>query len=147
MGLTPIKSVRLFSVTFLFLLADSPSVVFLERLQSFPNLPSHLISYLGSLYKLSSTPNAEIRYRFYDIALAEPSSAAAKGFAGEAANWLVGTDGTGVIKGRMKFCRPVFRAINQVNNNLAVTTFKKNQDAFHPIARKLIARVCVFIND
>lgn len=114
--------------------------VFLERLQSFPSLPSQLISYLGSLYKLSSTLNAEIRYRFYDIALAEPLSAAAKGFVDEAAHWVVGTDGTGVIKGRMKFCRPVFRAINKVNNNLAVATFKKNQAAFHPIARKLIAR-------
>jgi len=54
--------------------------------------------------------------------------------------WVVGDDGTGVIKGRMKFCRPIFRLVNKVDKNLAVSVFTKAKDAFHPIARKLIEK-------
>jgi leukotriene-A4 hydrolase len=77
------------------------------------------------------------------VALADPSSPAAKSFAIEAANWIVGDDSTGVVKGRMKFCRPVFKAVHRVDQNLSVTVFSKSKDAFHPIARKLIEKVCL----
>jgi leukotriene-A4 hydrolase len=113
----------------------------LERLQSYPVLPSPHISHLGSLYRLSSSSNAEIRLRFYEVALADPKSIAAKSFAPEAAKWIVGDDGTGVVKGRMKFCRPVFRAVHKVDPILSVSVFSKSKDAFHPIARKLIEKV------
>ena len=116
-------------------------VVFLERLQSYPALPSTHIFHLGQLYHLSTSPNAEIRLRFYEVALADPSLAAAKSFAIEAAKWVVGDDGTGVVKGRMKFCRPTFKAIHKVDATLSVVTFSKSKDAFHPIARKLIEKV------
>ena len=78
------------------------------------------------------------------MALADPSSPAAKSFAIEAANWVVGDDGTGVVKGRMKFCRPVFKAVHRVDQKLSVAVFSKSKDAFHPIARKLIEKVCLF---
>jgi hypothetical protein len=77
------------------------------------------------------------------VALADPSSSAAKSFAIEAANWIVGDDGTGVVKGRMKFCRPVFKAVHRVDQKLSVAIFSKSKDAFHPIARKLIEKVCL----
>lgn len=92
------------------------------------------------MYALNASTNAEIRSRFYEIALSDPSSAAARTFAKEAAKWVVGDDGTGVIKGRMKFCRPTFRAISKVDMALAVETFKPNRGAFHPIAVKLIEK-------
>ena len=120
------------------------TVVFLERLQSYPALPSSHISYLGKLYRLSTIPNAEIRLRFYMVALVDPSSPAAKSFAPEAANWVVGDDDTGVVKGRMKFCRPIFRAVYKVDQRLSVAVFSKSKDAFHPIARKLIEKVSLF---
>ncbi|KAF8202833.1 hypothetical protein BJ912DRAFT_1018714 [Pholiota molesta] len=113
-------------------------VVFLERLQSYPPLPSDLILYLGSLYNLSTTPNAEIRLRFYEVALGDPSSAAAKMLADEAAKWVIGDDGSGVVKGRMKFCRPVLKAVAKVDKALAIENWEKKRTAFHPIARKLI---------
>ena len=50
-------------------------------------------------------------------------------------------DGSGVVKGRMKFCRPIFAATGEVNHALAKKTFEKNQPSFHPIAQKLIAKV------
>ncbi|KAH9920341.1 uncharacterized protein B0H18DRAFT_1025042 [Fomitopsis serialis] len=70
-------------------------VVFLERLHSYPALPATHVTLLGSLYKFSTTTNAEIRLRFYE-------SSAAKTLAPEAAKWVTGEDGTGVVKGRMK---------------------------------------------
>jgi len=115
-------------------------VVFLERLQSYPVLPSPHIAHLGNIYRFSATPNAEIRLRFYTVALTDPSSTGAQSFAPEAAGWVVGDDGTGVVKGRMKFCRPIFKAVYKVDPELSVAVFTKSKDAFHPIARKLIEK-------
>ncbi|KAJ6569389.1 peptidase family M1-domain-containing protein [Mycena capillaripes] len=113
-------------------------IVFLERLQALPALPLSHITHLGTLYGLSSTPNAEIRLRFYVLALSPPSSEAAAHFVAEAGKWVVGDDGTGVIKGRMKFCRPIFKAVFKVDEKLALGIWAKNKEEFHPIARTLI---------
>ncbi|KAA1468302.1 Metalloprotease [Dentipellis sp. KUC8613] len=118
--------------------SSNQKVVFLERLSSYEPLPSSHIAHLGSLYHLSTSANAEIRMRFYDIALQDSQSLAAKSFAEDAMKWVVGEDGTGVLKGRMKFCRTVFRAVDKVDHTLARRYFAKSRDAFHPIARKLI---------
>ena len=115
--------------------------MFIERLQSFPSLPSSHLEHLAEVYHFSSTPNAEIRLRFYSLVLKDPEAPIAQTAAIEAAKWVVGEDGSGVIKGRMKFCRPVLRAVGKVDINLARTLFQKKKDAFHPIARKLIEKV------
>ncbi|KAJ7430441.1 peptidase family M1-domain-containing protein [Mycena galericulata] len=113
-------------------------VVFLERLQALPALPLSHLAHLGALYGLAHTPNAEVRLRFYALALAPPTSPAAAHFVGDAARWVVGDDGTGVIKGRMKFCRPVFKAVFEVDKALALETWVRHKEGFHPIARRLI---------
>ncbi|PPQ84726.1 hypothetical protein CVT25_013808 [Psilocybe cyanescens] len=124
-------------------------VAFLEKLQSYAPLPSPLLEHLGTLYKLSTTSNAEIRLRFYEVALSlpapsSPSSPAptpshtVRALAAAAAKWVVGTDGSGVIKGRMKFCRPVLRAVAKIDRELAKREWEGAKDGFHPIARKLI---------
>jgi leukotriene-A4 hydrolase len=117
-------------------------VAFLERLQSYPQLPLEHITLLGTLYNFSTTSNAEIRFRFYQIAILDPTSASGKAFAAGAAKWIIGDDGTGIIKGRMKFCRPVFKAVAKVDIQVARSAFQEKEDEFHPIARKLIAKVC-----
>ena len=94
------------------------------------------------MYSFLSTPNAELRWRFYEVALLDPSSPAAKEFAPDAAKWVTGTDGSGVLRGRMKFCRPTFRAIAKADRPLALDFFAANKQAFHPIARRLIEKVC-----
>lgn len=116
-------------------------VMFLEKLQSYLPLPSDLIFHLATLYRVSTTSNAEIRLRFYGLALKDPSSAAAKKFALYAVNWVIGEDETGVIKGRMKFCRPVFRDVFKIDQDLAVHKFLDAKMSFHPIARRLIEKV------
>lgn len=121
--------------------------MFLERLQSYAALPSSHITHLGTLYGLAASPNPELRFRFYEVSMLDPTAAAAAVFAGQAAKWVVGADGTGIIKGRMKYCRPVFRAIYRTNGKLAVETFTASKDAFHPVARRLIEKVsCNFLN-
>ncbi|KAL0576889.1 Leucyl aminopeptidase yscIV [Marasmius crinis-equi] len=114
-------------------------IVFLERLQGLKPLPSSHLVHMGSLYKLSSTLNAEVRLRFYQLVLGDPTSDAAKKYATEAANWVIG-DGTGMVVGRMKFCRDTFRAVYKVDNDLAVKAFLKEKNSFHPIARKMIEK-------
>ena len=71
----------------------------------------------------------------------DPNSEAAKEFALPAVDWVVGNDGTGIIKGRMKFCRPIFRDVARADKVLAANTFKKYKNSFHPIAQKLIEKV------
>ncbi|KIM39154.1 hypothetical protein M413DRAFT_447486 [Hebeloma cylindrosporum] len=115
-------------------------VVFLEKLESYFPLPSDLILHLGTIYKLSTTPNAEIRLRFYQVALSDSTSSAAKTLAVDAAKWVIGDDGSGVVKGRMKFCRPVLKAVTKVNRDLAIRNWEKAKTGFHPIARKLIEK-------
>ncbi|KAJ7163164.1 hypothetical protein C8R46DRAFT_1281555 [Mycena filopes] len=117
---------------------SNQTIVFLERLQALPALPAAHLTHLGTLYALATTPNAELRLRFYALALAPPTSAAAAHFAPEAGRWVVGADGTGVIKGRMKFCRPIFKAVFKVDKKLCLELWAKNKEEFHPIAPRLI---------
>ena len=121
-------------------------VVFLERLQSYSPLPVSHIEHLGTLYHLSDTANAEIRLRFYEVAFMDPSSAAAKALAPEAARWVTGEDGTGIVKGRMKFCRPVFRDVSKVDRELAVKYWTSKKDSYHPIARRMIDKVRLLLS-
>ena len=118
------------------------SVVFLERLQSFPALPKVHIDFLGEIYGLSNTLNAGIRSRFYEVALLDPVSPAASVYAKRAAAWVVGKDvECGVVKGCMKFCRSIFRAVYAVDQELAISTYVDNKLSFHPITRNLIEKV------
>lgn len=43
----------------------------------------------------------------------------------------------------MKFCRPVFRAVNETDSQLAKEIFSKTKEAFHPIARRMIEKVSI----
>lgn len=118
---------------------SNQKVVFLQRLQSLTPLPATHITHLGDLYGVRKTSNAEIRFRFYQLALLDPGAVPER-LPEEAAKWVVGDDGSGVIKGRAKFCRPVFRSIAKIDRTLAVKYFEKHKTEFHPIARKLIEK-------
>src|SRR3954464_10614794 len=99
-------------------------------------LPATHVHALTDLYHFNESKNAEVGLRWFNLALISPAGA---DFAQSAANWIVDPNG---LKGRMKFCRPIFRVLNRVNPKLAIKTFEENKNAFHPIARKLIAKVC-----
>ncbi|KAL5534735.1 hypothetical protein ACEPAG_1199 [Sanghuangporus baumii] len=120
-------------------------VAFLERLQIYPTFPVTLIVHAGSLCGVRTTSNAEIRFPFYELALLKLNAAPldAKVIAEEAANWVVGEDGTGFVKRRMKFCRPVFRAAYRADPVTTIKTFKEHKTEFHPIARRSIEKVSI----
>ena len=120
--------------------SSNQKVAFLQRLQALPQLPASHIAYLGSLYKVADTSNAEIRFAFYELALRD-SDSVPEHLVLDAVRWVVGDDGSGVIKGRAKFCRPIFRSIVKIDRDLAVKYFEKHQAEFHPIARRLIEKV------
>lgn len=116
----------------------------MEKLGTYAPLPSEHLRHLGELYAVSTTGNAEIRLRFYQLALAIPdrTSALAQAFAEEALKWAVGKEGpAGVLKGRMKFCRPAFRGAAKINKELARKYYAESKDNFHPIAKKLLEKV------
>ena len=67
-------------------------MVFLERLAAKAPLPAAHLTHLGTLYGFASSPNAEIRTRFYTLALPY-----APAFAEPAAQWVTGKDGSGKL--------------------------------------------------
>ena len=42
--------------------------------------------------------------------------------------------------GRMKYVRPLFRELNKVDRQLALDTFEKNREFYHPICRGMVAK-------
>lgn len=100
-----------------------------------------MILHLGKIYQFLDTPNAEIRLRYYEVAFLDPSTIAAKELVIAAIKWVIGEDGSGIIKGRMKFCRPIFQMCSRVEKKLVVNNWKRTKSRFHPIAQKLIDKV------
>ncbi len=42
--------------------------------------------------------------------------------------------------GRMKYVRPGYRALNKVDRQLALDTFEKHKDFYHPICRGMVEK-------
>lgn len=42
--------------------------------------------------------------------------------------------------GRMKFVRPLYRGLVKVDRTLAVNTFEKNREFYHPICRGMVEK-------
>ncbi|KAG6370601.1 hypothetical protein JVT61DRAFT_11220 [Boletus reticuloceps] len=118
-------------------LDSNQRVVFLKRLETYLALPTKHVLHLDGLYRFSQTTNSEIRMAFYLVTLKEPTSTVAKLFVQPVLDWVIGKD-TGVIQGRMKFCRPLFRDANKVDREKTVAAYESARTLFHPIARKLI---------
>ncbi|WFD00909.1 leukotriene-A4 hydrolase [Malassezia yamatoensis] len=106
-------------------------VVFLEQLQSNSEpLPKYAVQWLDEAYDLANNANDEIPVRFFELALAVKNS----GYEQKAADWVKD-------KGRMKYCRAVFKALYKADPDLARKSFKENQSFYHPIAAAMIRKV------
>jgi len=102
--------------------------LFLDILEGYEAFTPEMVEELNKQYKLEESNNAEIKVRWYAVALK------AGQYAPEAARWVT-------TVGRMKFARPTYRAINKVDPALAKKTYKEQGRKFlHPIARKVVAK-------
>ncbi|OAL48063.1 leukotriene A-4 hydrolase [Pyrenochaeta sp. DS3sAY3a] len=106
------------------------SVVFLEKLQSFADkfAPQH-VHLLGSTYGYTSTQNIEVLSRFLSIGL----------MAKAPETYVPSAELLGRI-GRMKFVRPMYRLLNEADRELAVQTFERNKEFYHPICRQMVEK-------
>ena len=138
--LEAISEVGCWHFAFRLVLTTGHTAVFLERLQTCPALPANHLFHLDGLYKFSQTTNSDIRMPFYLVVLKYHTSPAAKQFVQSVLDWVIGK-GSGIIQGRMKHCRPLFRAANKVDRDKTVAAFNSARELFHPIARKFIEEV------
>ncbi|KAG4410498.1 hypothetical protein IFR04_016367 [Cadophora malorum] len=105
-------------------------VVFLEKVQLFetPLSPSKSQA-MGKAYKLATSRNVELSFRYFGIGLTAKDESVYHPTAE-----LLGT------VGRMKFVRPLYRKLNKVDRKLALETFEKNRDFYHPICRDMVEK-------
>lgn len=103
-------------------------VVFLEKLdEEVEKFDESVIDLMNQTYRFNETKNQEIRLRWYSNSLKSGC------FCKDAAQWVAD-------KGRMKFARPVYRALFKVEPDLARKTFRDHADFYHPICRALLSK-------
>jgi len=106
------------------------TLVFLAEVQDFAEpLSPERSQGLGKAYGLADSENAELKTAYLLIALRSQDKSSYQGAAD-----LLGS------VGRMKFVRPLYRALNKVDRDLAVKTFEKNRDFYHPICRAMVEK-------
>ncbi|KAL8972791.1 MAG: hypothetical protein Q9183_000355 [Haloplaca sp. 2 TL-2023] len=105
-------------------------VVFLERIQDFQKpLSKEAIHIMGQVYGFMDSKNVEVLSRYLTVGLISKSEEVL-----QPTSELLGT------VGRMKFVRPLYRRLNTVDRDLAVKTFEKNRDFYHPICRGMVEK-------
>lgn len=112
-------------------LSAGQKVVFLDRLAECDPLPPKLLQAMAERYTVSTTNNCEVKLRWQLLCLK----------AGYEPIYLAVVDFL-KAQGRMKYVRPLYRALNQAPNGaeLAKATFCENRAFYHPIAAKLIEK-------
>lgn len=104
-------------------------LVFLAEVQKGDALSPERSQEMAKAYEFTSSKNVELLSAYYQIALKAQDKTTYEGVAD-----LLGT------VGRMKFVRPLFRALNKVDRQLALDTFAKNKDFYHPICRGMVEK-------
>ena len=109
---------------------SNQSVVFLEKLQNFASkFSADQVHLLGATYGYNDTQNIEVLSRYLSIGLMAKAQETY-----EPAAILLGKIA------RMKFVRPMFRLLNEADRDLAVSTFEKNKEFYHPICRQMVEK-------
>ncbi|GAA5904016.1 hypothetical protein JCM5296_002508 [Sporobolomyces johnsonii] len=104
-------------------------VLFMETMGTYPSFEKerHAVEALDRAYGVMANKNPEIKLRWFLFVLK------AGMYAEEAAAWVK-------TVGRMKYVRPIYRALDKVDHELAKKTFLASAKLLHPIARQLVAR-------
>ncbi len=105
-------------------------VVFLDCVQDFsPPLSRRQSETMALSYGFAKSGNVEIVARYFQIGLKAKDEAVYKPTAE-----LLGRIG------RMKFVRPLYKRLDVADRPLAVESFEKNRDFYHPICRGLVEK-------
>jgi len=84
---------------------------------------------MGKAYSLTNSRNVELSSRYLGIGLVAKDESVY-----EPAAELLGK------VGRMKFVRPLYKKLEKVDRKLALKTFEKNKDFYHPICRGMVEK-------
>lgn len=84
---------------------------------------------MGKTYSLTASRNVELSSRYFGIGLTAKDESVYQPTA----------DLLGKV-GRMKFVRPLYRKLNRVDRTLALATFEKNKDFYHPICKNQVEK-------
>jgi leukotriene-A4 hydrolase len=84
---------------------------------------------MGKAYSLTQTRNVELSSRYFAVGLRAKDESVYQPTAE-----LLGR------VGRMKFVRPLYRELTQVDRKLALETFERNRDFYHPICRAMVEK-------
>ncbi|KAI9719930.1 MAG: hypothetical protein M1828_005968 [Chrysothrix sp. TS-e1954] len=104
-------------------------VAFLETLQSGPALTPTATRLMGDTYNLLTSKNVEVLARYLVVGLLAKDDSVK-----EPTVHLLGK------VGRMKFVRPLFRHLREVDEGLARSCFEANKSFYHPICRAMVEK-------
>ncbi|KAJ5674878.1 uncharacterized protein N7477_004812 [Penicillium maclennaniae] len=105
-------------------------VVFLEQILRWEQpLRPELSKLMGEVYGLSKSENIEVSNLYFQVGMK----------AGDESVIEPTTELLGRI-GRMKFVRPLFRNLQKINRPVALETFEKYKDFYHPICRGMVEK-------
>ncbi|KAG8531520.1 uncharacterized protein KY384_003149 [Bacidia gigantensis] len=105
-------------------------VVFLNAVQDFVEpLGEENAQKMGETYGFFKSSNTEITARYFGVGLRSRAKVVYQPTA----------DLLGDV-GRMKFIRPLYKQLNAADRELALATFEKNKDFYHPICRSLVEK-------
>ncbi|KAH8695911.1 leukotriene A-4 hydrolase [Talaromyces proteolyticus] len=105
-------------------------VIFLEQVILFENpLSPEQFQLMGKAYGFASSTNIEVSNLYFRLGLKIGDRAAI-----EPAVKLLGEIG------RMKFVRPLYRALKDLDRQAALDAFEKHKDFYHPIARGMVEK-------
>lgn len=111
-------------------LSANQKLVFLGQIQAFAEpLDAARAETLGEVYELMASKNVEVKSAYFEVSL---KCQAAK-------TYPLVAELLGQV-GRMKFVRPLFQALNKVDRELALQTFERNREFYHPICRAMVAK-------
>jgi len=101
-----------------------------ELLNSGKKFTEDQLKHFGEIYSISSSQNAEIKFRWCRLALACNHAPAV-----EHTIQFLGS------QGRMKFVRPLYRALaSSVGNEKAIEVFKSYKDNYHIICQRVTSK-------
>lgn len=111
-------------------LSANQKLVFLGKVQGFEEpLSAERAEKMGEVYDFLKSKNVEIKSAYFAIALRSKVTS----------TYSLVAEVLGEV-GRMKFVRPLFRSLNKVDRELALKTYEKNRDFYHPICRAMVAK-------